>query len=280
MVTPNQVAGQLRVNRKNNIDKECMVVLNKFLERQALDYEFFYTFEIDEDNVCRSIFWADGRARNAYLKFCDVIAFDVTYKTNSFLMPFAPFTGVNHHRQSTLSDCDLLADEREEMFVWLFKQWLRCMWDKAPRAIITDQDVAIGNAIKRVFPHAHHRYCSWHLSLHEDEHIRSLHSIPEFDELYTRWAKKSKSIEESEQCWNTLKGKKPSFVGILSEKQRNVMKAWKWLEYEQGHHWVKAYLRGTFFVGRKVKRSMIFEDVYMFQLFKFLQLCGSFTFCF
>ncbi|CAL0332573.1 unnamed protein product [Lupinus luteus] len=41
MVTPNQVAGQLRVNRKNNIGKEWMVVLNKFLERQALDSEFF-----------------------------------------------------------------------------------------------------------------------------------------------------------------------------------------------------------------------------------------------
>ncbi|XP_019451848.1 PREDICTED: protein FAR1-RELATED SEQUENCE 7-like [Lupinus angustifolius] len=160
MVTPKQVVGQLRVNRKNNIGKECMVVLNKFLERQALDSQFFYAFEIDKDNVCRSIFWADGRARNAYLKFCDVIVFDVTYKTNSFSMSFAPFIGVNHHRQSTLFGCALLADEREETFVWLFKQWLRCMWDKAPGAIITDQDVAIGNAIKRVFPHAHHRYCS------------------------------------------------------------------------------------------------------------------------
>ncbi|XP_019452010.1 PREDICTED: protein FAR1-RELATED SEQUENCE 5-like [Lupinus angustifolius] len=31
------------------------------------------------------------------------------------------------------------------------------------------------------------------------------------------------------------------------------MKAWKWLEdmYEKRHHWVKAYSRGTFFVGMK-----------------------------
>ncbi|CAL0306176.1 unnamed protein product [Lupinus luteus] len=160
MVTPNEVAGQLRVNRKNNIGKECMVVLNKLLERQTLDSEFFYAFEIDEDNVCHSIFWADGRARTAYLKFCDVIVFDVTYKPNSFSMPFASFIGVNHHRQSTLFGCALLVNEREETFVWLFKQWLRCMWDKAPGAIIIDQDTAIGNAIKRVFPHTHHRYCS------------------------------------------------------------------------------------------------------------------------
>ncbi|KAE9590079.1 hypothetical protein Lalb_Chr21g0315751 [Lupinus albus] len=56
MVTPNQVVGQLRVDRKNNIGKECMVVLNKFLERQALDSQFFYAFEIDEENVCRVYF--------------------------------------------------------------------------------------------------------------------------------------------------------------------------------------------------------------------------------
>ncbi|XP_074327979.1 protein FAR-RED IMPAIRED RESPONSE 1-like [Apium graveolens] len=34
--------------------------------------------------------------------FNDVVVFDVTYKTNSFSLPFAPFTGVNHHWQSTL----------------------------------------------------------------------------------------------------------------------------------------------------------------------------------
>ncbi|KAF1864637.1 hypothetical protein Lal_00039271 [Lupinus albus] len=174
-----------------------MVVLNKFLE--TLDSQFFYAFDIDEDNVCHTIFWVDGRARNANLKFCDVIVFDVTYKTNSFSMSFVPFIGENHHRQSTLFGCALLVDEREETFVWLFNQWLRCMWNKASGALIIDQDVAIGNAIKRGFPHAHHRYCSWHLSLHEYEHIRSLHSKPEFDGLYTRWTKKRmKSSQRSE----------------------------------------------------------------------------------
>ncbi|WOH14465.1 hypothetical protein DCAR_0933984 [Daucus carota subsp. sativus] len=64
-------------------------------------------------------------------------------------MPFAPFTGVNHHRQSTLFGCALLSDEREETFVWLFRQWLNCMWDESPGAIITDQDLAICNATKK-----------------------------------------------------------------------------------------------------------------------------------
>ncbi|WOH08468.1 hypothetical protein DCAR_0727909 [Daucus carota subsp. sativus] len=106
-------------------------------------------------------------------------------------MPFAPFTGVNHHRQSILFSCALVSDEREETFVWLFRQWLNCMWNESPRAIITDQDLAIDNAIKKVFPHTHHRYCQWHLGLHEYcEHLRSLQcDHPTFNEDYNMWAK-------------------------------------------------------------------------------------------
>lgn len=72
-------------------------------------------------NADAEVFWCDARARKSYKKISDVIVFDVTYKTNSFSMPFAPFTGVNHHRQSTLFGCALLSDEREETFVWLYR---------------------------------------------------------------------------------------------------------------------------------------------------------------
>ncbi|XP_020266311.1 protein FAR1-RELATED SEQUENCE 5-like [Asparagus officinalis] len=97
----------------------------------------------------RSVFWADGRSRSSYLSFGDVVVFDVTYKTNHLSLPFAPFTGVNHHRQSILFGCALLADEQEDTFIWLFTQWLKCMHGVAPKAIITDQDAQIGGAIKQ-----------------------------------------------------------------------------------------------------------------------------------
>ena len=34
---------------------------------------------------------------------------------------------------------------------------------QAPTAIITDQDRAMQNAIKEIFPKAHHRWCLWHV---------------------------------------------------------------------------------------------------------------------
>lgn len=229
-------------------------MIHNFLERKVRDFEFYYAIELDDAHCCRSIFWCNARAIKSYKNFSDVKVFDVTYRTNNFSMPFAPFTGVNHHRQSILFGCALLSDEREETFVWLFEQRLKCMWNEAPKAIITDQDPVICNAIKRIFPNAHNRYCKWHLGLHECEHFRSLQCAhPIFNEDYNMWAKKSRTIEESERCWIVLCEKyKPNYKEPVTDSQQNNMKSWKWIEnmYEKRGHWVKAYLKDTFFAGK------------------------------
>lgn len=117
--------------------------MNYFKLRQEDDGSFFFAMDLGSDGTLRSVFWADGRSRCAYLQLCDVLVFDVTYKTNKFRMPFAPFTGVNQHLQSILFGGPLLEDETTEMFVWLFSQFRRCMFNRPPTAIIKDQDAAI-----------------------------------------------------------------------------------------------------------------------------------------
>ncbi|XP_077246043.1 protein FAR1-RELATED SEQUENCE 5-like [Tasmannia lanceolata] len=143
VVTPDQVGSQLRKKRVNNISQEAVLVANHFQNKRSEDPNFFFSMELDTDGTFRSMFWADVRARDAYMTFSDVIVFDVTYKTNRLSLPFVPFTGVNHHRQSTLFGCALLADDTEKTFSWLFEQWLTCMHGKAPNAIITDMDLAM-----------------------------------------------------------------------------------------------------------------------------------------
>ena len=68
------------------------------------------------------------------------MTFDTTYLTNRYDMPFTPFVGVNHHGQSTLLGWGLISNEDTETFIWLFKNWKTCMFDCAPKAIITYQD--------------------------------------------------------------------------------------------------------------------------------------------
>ena len=73
---------------------------------------------------------------------------------------------MNHHRQSILFGCALLADEQRDTFAWLFNKWLKCMHGVAPKVIITDQDAQIVDAIKIVFSTTRHRYYFWHVRKH------------------------------------------------------------------------------------------------------------------
>ena len=119
--------------------------------------------QVDEEDRLSSVFWVDTRSRITYNRFSDVVAFDTTYQVNQYKMPFAPFTGVNHHKQSVLFGCTLLSDETESTFIWLFTTWLEAMSGQQPGLIITDYDSAIGRAVERIFPQSRHRYCKWHI---------------------------------------------------------------------------------------------------------------------
>lgn len=160
------------------------------------DSSFYFAMDLAKYGTLGSVFWADGISKTAYSQFGDVLIFDVTYRTNKFKLPFARFVGVNHHCQSILFGAALLEDETEQTFVWLFKQFLKCMFDRPPNTIITYQDRAMDNAIRKVFPNTCHRFCSWHVSKHVIEHLQSFRTkYADFYECYTKWVK-SKMIEE------------------------------------------------------------------------------------
>ncbi|CAH8262131.1 unnamed protein product [Arabidopsis lyrata] len=112
---------------------------------------FFYSMQLDEDDMITNIFWADDRSISDYNLFGDVVCFDTTYKTNDYERPFAPFVGVNHHKQTVVFGAALLYDETTESYKWLFETFLGAMSGKQPETILTDQCAAMANAIvKRV----------------------------------------------------------------------------------------------------------------------------------
>ncbi|KAK8952478.1 Protein FAR1-RELATED SEQUENCE 5 [Platanthera zijinensis] len=237
-ISANQVSVHLSEHRKNNIENEGASVFAYLKKQQELDPNFYFDIELDSNLVLRSFFWADSRSRNDFLTFGDVVVFDVTYKTNKFMMPFAPFTGVNHHRQSILFGCALLADETEETFHWLFHQWLKCMFDTAPKVIITDMDGAMYNAIKRVFPQTRHRFCSWHIGKHLVEHVLEIRdSNGDFKKDYYEWFN-SKDVNTSEQRWK-----------VFIQKYSIQNNSWLLKMWDRREHWVPAYLKDYFVVG-------------------------------
>ncbi|KAL4625426.1 hypothetical protein ACB092_05G024900 [Castanea dentata] len=170
-------------------------------------------------------FWVDERSRMAYQYFGD------------YDMPFAPFTGLNHHCQSILFGCALLQDETEQTFVWLFETWLQAMWGKEPKPIITDQDLAMGAAIAKVFPRTRHRLCLWVIKKKFPEKLSHIyHKKSIFKRELKRCIRESPSVEKFEEAWKNL---------ILTYGlERN-----EWLEglYNIRESWVPVYNRNTFF---------------------------------
>ncbi|XP_020246346.1 protein FAR1-RELATED SEQUENCE 5-like [Asparagus officinalis] len=143
----------------------------------------------------------------------------VDRKTNKFSLPFAPFTGVNHHRQSTLLG-----------------------------AILTDQDRAMCNAIHSVFLTTRHRYCYWHMQKHIMDHLPTLGSRygEQFQRYWGLWYNSS-SIEQCEGYWVEMKEK----FDINEEGE-----GWLQTVYKCREHWVPCYLKDTFFAGmRSSQRS-------------------------
>ncbi|KAM2196912.1 hypothetical protein PS2_000446 [Malus domestica] len=112
----------LRNVRHKELERgDAQSVLNYFRKKQAKNPQFFYAIQCDENGRATNFFLVDSRSQMAYHYFGDVVSFDTTYRTNKYEMPFAPFTGVNHHFQSIQFGCALLQDETEKTFLWLFE---------------------------------------------------------------------------------------------------------------------------------------------------------------
>ena len=67
------------------------------------------------------------------------------------------------HAKTYLFPCAFIVNETTKTFEWLFKQFLTAMGGKHPDSMITNQDKAMENAIKAVFPDATHRACLFHV---------------------------------------------------------------------------------------------------------------------
>ncbi|XP_074373601.1 protein FAR1-RELATED SEQUENCE 5-like [Apium graveolens] len=143
--------------RKDNLglnDAQAGLDLLHRLEEES-GGNFFIRTLIDEEGRLKCLLWVDPRSLLAYKNFGDVVAFDTTYRTNRYDMPFVPFTGVNHHYQSVLFVFALMRDELKTTFEWVLGTWLEAVEGKAPLAFITDQDQAMTGAIQSQYRTRH-----------------------------------------------------------------------------------------------------------------------------
>ncbi|XP_057734697.1 protein FAR1-RELATED SEQUENCE 5-like [Arachis stenosperma] len=83
-----------------------------YLEGKAdADLRTVAHYKRNAENRLGSLFWADGEMVSDYHLFGDVVAFDLTYKSNKYKKPLVVFSGSNHHKQTTIFGFTLLEDE-------------------------------------------------------------------------------------------------------------------------------------------------------------------------
>ena len=114
------------------------------------DVDFIYEPVYDADNSLRNLFWADGFSRAQYKLFGDSLVVDSTYNTNTYCYPLVILSGVDNNFKTCVFGAALMRDETTNSYIWLFEHFIKAMGGKKPLSIMTDQDLAMGNAIKHV----------------------------------------------------------------------------------------------------------------------------------
>ena len=81
-------------------DSDAHMFIDNFKQKQETNASFFYAYDVEDEGRLKSVSWVDGICSKIYSLFGDVVSFNTMYQTNKYSMIFAPFTGINHYRQS------------------------------------------------------------------------------------------------------------------------------------------------------------------------------------
>ncbi|KAI0505078.1 hypothetical protein KFK09_016035 [Dendrobium nobile] len=233
----NQSCNLLQSNRTRDLEKgDPQFILDFLKAKQSEDPTFCYAVQLDEKDRPTNFFWTDARSIFDYSYFGDSILFDTTYRVSIYDIPFAPFIGINHHKQIVVFGAALLLDETIESFYWLFKTFLEAMSGKQPKTILTDQCDAMSKAIVMSMPETYHQFCLWHILENAPKIIPHIFSRdPSFERDFENCLCEGSSEVDFYKAWENLLSK----YGLMNNR---------WLEdlYAAREKWSLVYCKKSF----------------------------------
>ncbi|MCL7047143.1 hypothetical protein MKW94_017882 [Papaver nudicaule] len=214
---------------------DARALLDYFTRKKMENPAFFYSMIVDKENQVTNLFWADARSIMDYNYFGDVVIFDTTYRTNMHGWPFAPFVGINHHKQTVLFGGALILDESTESFIWLFETWMKTMSGRKPKTILTDHCATITKAISIVMTDTHHRFCLWNIFKNASKHLSHVYWMPGFLQCFSKCIYGYDTEEEFIASWEKM----------LHDYK---LAGTKWLDdlFNVREKWALVYGHGTF----------------------------------
>ncbi|CAN7104862.1 unnamed protein product [Brassica rapa subsp. narinosa] len=216
---------------------DSSAIYNYFCRMQLTNPNFFYLMDINDEGQLRNVFWADAFSRVSCSFFNDVVFIDNAYISGKFEIPLVTLVGVNHHGQTTLLGCGLLAGETVESYHWLLKAWFGVM-KCSPQTIVTDRCKPLEAAVSQVFPRCHHRFSVAHIMRKVPEKLGGLVSYDGVRKAFTKAVYETLKVVDFEAAWGFMVH---SFGVVDNEWLRSL--------YEDRARWAPVYLIDTFFAG-------------------------------
>ncbi|XP_073361359.1 protein FAR1-RELATED SEQUENCE 5-like [Aegilops tauschii subsp. strangulata] len=194
--------------RKDDLD-DVLKLVSFFKDMKAINDEFFYDIQVDKDKSIKNIFWSNASCRGAYQDFGDC---------------------------STIFAVALIRDEDAKSFKWLFDTFVRCMNNKHPTCIPTDQCPSMAKAIPQSFPNTVHRLCRWHILEKYKEYLALQYKMYKtFKEEFTAILNWLLMPTEFETAWAELVHK------YNLENDQMMMQLWS-----DRKMWISAYYKNIF----------------------------------
>ncbi|XP_010691105.2 protein FAR1-RELATED SEQUENCE 6 [Beta vulgaris subsp. vulgaris] len=222
---------------------DAQAIYTYLCRMQLTNPNFFYLMDFNDEGCIKHVFWIDARSRAACGYFSDVLFLDNSYLANKYEIPMVVFVGANHHGQTVLLGCGLLAGETTESYTWLLKTWLKCMSGPSPQTIITDRSQALRNAISDVFPRSLHRFSISHIMRKVPEKLGGLRNYDAIRKLLFKAVYETLKMSEFEAAW-----------GLMVQQFGISNHDWLRSLYEDRARWVPVYLKDTVFAGMSTAR--------------------------
>ncbi|KAD2804946.1 hypothetical protein E3N88_38323 [Mikania micrantha] len=183
---------QHKIKNKKKFGDTPMQVFENVLHSQRYVY---YTREDPETNVVEDIFFCHPKSYCWWRAFPHVLMMDATYKLNQYRLSFIQIVGMTSTHQTFSIAHAFVSKEREENYVWVLEM-AKSMSNKCmePRVIITDRDLAVMNACRKVFPEAAKYLCRWHIDENIAKHYKASFSDTDWKKFKGRWANLCNSL--------------------------------------------------------------------------------------
>ena len=117
----------------------------------------------DIDTV-KDILWAHSASIELLHAFFRMLIMDCTCKINRYQLPLMEMVGVTSTEMTFSVDFAYLEEEQDDNFSWYLDTLKALMHDQLiPSVVVTDRDLTLMNAVKKIFPVSRHFLYRWHI---------------------------------------------------------------------------------------------------------------------